>query len=157
VKPSKGVLSVVGPVRAAVGLSIWRVWLRLGSLAGLVVPCSSASKRASINWSIDATLGSSRWFGGLVCWGAGVFLGSTIPEVVFVPRFEGACGFGGVFLGWGVGEGSARAILRVVGLVACPRGVSTGEGVHLAALGRLILRGIGVSGLTPRPCVSYLL
>ena len=65
-------------------------------------------------------------------------------EEVFAPVFESVCG---VFLGCGVGEGSDRVPARAMGTAVRPRGVvSAGEGVRLAALGRLILRGIGVSG-----------
>ena len=92
------------------------------------------------------TLGSSCWFGVLVCCGTCVRPDSRFEEASFLES-RGACGAGrGFLLGWGVGEGSVHVPTKLMGVVVRPRSVSTGEGVHLVALGRLILRGIGVSG-----------
>lgn len=66
--------------------------------------------------------------------------------LVFLPRFGCVWEFGGVFLDCGVGEGSVRALTKVIGARTRPLGVSAGEGVRFAALGRLILRGVGVLG-----------
>jgi hypothetical protein len=51
------------------------------------------------------------------------------------------------FLGWGVGEGSTRAVVWEAGVGSRPRGAGEVEGTRFTACGGLTLVALGVEGV----------